>query len=63
MDQIVGNLIIRLEVIDSTNNYAISQIKTNDLPDGTVFLTAEQTAGRGQMKNSWESEPGKNLLF
>lgn len=63
MDQIIGNLIIRLEVIDSTNNYAIGQIKTNDLPDGTVFLTAEQTAGRGQMKNSWESEPGKNLLF
>lgn len=63
MDQIIGNLIIRLEVIDSTNNYAISQIKTNDLPDGTVFLTAEQTAGRGQMKNTWESEPGKNLLF
>lgn len=63
MNQIIGNLIIRLEVTDSTNNYAIGQIKTNDLPEGTVVLTEEQTAGRGQMKNTWESEKGKNLLF
>jgi len=63
MNQIIGNLIIRLEVIDSTNNYAIGLIKTNDLPEGTVVLTEEQTAGRGQMKNTWESDKGKNLLF
>jgi BirA family biotin operon repressor/biotin-[acetyl-CoA-carboxylase] ligase len=63
MDQIIGNLIVRLEVTDSTNNYANQQIRENGLSEGTVFLAQEQTAGRGQLKNVWESEPGENLLF
>jgi len=63
MDQIIGNLIVRLEVTDSTNNYANRQIRENTLPEGTVFLAYEQTSGRGQQKNIWESEPGENLLF
>jgi len=63
MDQIIGNLIVRLEVTDSTNNYANRQIRKNAIPDGTVFLACEQTTGRGQLKNVWESEPGQNLLF
>ncbi len=33
-------------------------------PKEMVLVTADfQTAGRGQAGNSWESEPGKNLLF
>jgi BirA family transcriptional regulator, biotin operon repressor / biotin---[acetyl-CoA-carboxylase] ligase len=63
MDQIIGNLIVRLEVTDSTNNYANRQIRENAIPEGTVFLAYEQTTGRGQLKNVWESEPGQNLLF
>jgi BirA family biotin operon repressor/biotin-[acetyl-CoA-carboxylase] ligase len=63
MDQIIGNLIVRLEVIDSTNNYAKQQIREDELAEGTVFLTYEQTSGRGQQKNIWESEPRQNLLF
>ena len=63
MDQIIGNLIVRLEVIDSTNNYAKQQIRENDLAEGTVFLTYEQTLGRGQQQNVWESEARQNLLF
>ena len=63
MDQIIGNLIVRLEVTDSTNNYANRQIRENGLSEGTVFLAHEQTSGRGQQKNVWESEPGENLLF
>lgn len=31
--------------------------------DGTVVITANQTAGRGQRGNTWISEPGKNLTF
>ena len=30
---------------------------------GTVVAAREQTAGRGQRGNSWESEPGANLTF
>jgi BirA family biotin operon repressor/biotin-[acetyl-CoA-carboxylase] ligase len=63
MDQIIGNLIVRLELTDSTNNYANRQIRENTVPEGTVFLAYEQTMGRGQVKNGWESEPGQNLLF
>jgi len=63
MDQIIGNLIVRLEVTDSTNNYANRQIREIGLPEGTVFLAYEQSAGRGQQKNVWESEPRQNLLF
>jgi BirA family biotin operon repressor/biotin-[acetyl-CoA-carboxylase] ligase len=29
--------------------------------EGTVVITADQTAGRGQRGNAWESEPGKNI--
>jgi len=63
MKQIIGNSIIRLKLTDSTNNYANSQIRVKELVEGTVFLAYEQTSGRGQLKNTWESEPGKNLLF
>lgn len=63
MKQIIGNTIVRLKLTDSTNNYANSQIREKELVEGTVFLAYEQTSGRGQLKNSWESSPGKNLLF
>ena len=63
MDRLIENTIVRIQSTDSTNNYANQQIRDNDVSEGTVFLTYEQTAGRGQMKNFWESEPGKNLTF
>jgi BirA family biotin operon repressor/biotin-[acetyl-CoA-carboxylase] ligase len=63
MNQINKNHIVRIQRTDSTNNYANQQIRLGGLPEGTVFLTYDQSAGRGQMKNSWESEPGKNLTF
>jgi len=63
MDQIIGKHIIRLQKVESTNNYANSQLKVNKLQDGSVFLAYEQSNGRGQTNNFWESEPGKNLTF
>lgn len=63
MNAIIGSSIVRIVATDSTNNYANSQIRENVVPEGTVFLTYDQTAGRGQMNNSWESEPGQNLTF
>ena len=63
MDQIIGSSIVRLQKTNSTNNYANSHIGANELPEGTVFLAYEQTAGRGQLKNIWESNPGENLTF
>ena len=54
---------VYIQSTDSTNNYANQQIRLGGLPEGTVFLTYDQSAGRGQLKNTWESEPGKNLTF
>jgi len=63
MENSITKTIIRLQVIDSTNNYANNQIRSYDVAEGTVFLAYEQTIGRGQAGNFWESEPGQNLTF
>ena len=54
--------LIRLDEVDSTNNYMSSNVSL--APDKAVVVMAgHQTAGRGPGSNTWESEPGKNLLF
>lgn len=45
----------------STNSYLSKMAMM--LPGGTVIHTPEQTAGRGQKGNTWESETGKNVIF
>lgn len=47
----------------STNSYAIQYLKENEVIDGWIFFTFQQTAGRGQAGNKWESQPDKNLTF
>lgn len=47
---------------DSTNNW-LRQRRHEMEADLTVVTADFQTAGRGQGTNTWESEPGKNLLF
>ncbi|MBK5202440.1 MAG: biotin--[acetyl-CoA-carboxylase] ligase [Prolixibacteraceae bacterium] len=59
----VGSTIISVPEVQSTNLYAISQLSDKEVEPGTVFLTYNQTAGRGQLNNQWESEKGKNLTF
>lgn len=53
--------IIKLDSIGSTNSYLAS--RAIDLPHATVVSTYNQTAGRGQRGNTWESQPNKNLSF
>jgi biotin-[acetyl-CoA-carboxylase] ligase BirA-like protein len=53
-----------LPEVRSTNTYLLDLLaQGTTLPDTTVIYTLRQTAGRGQMGNSWESEPDKNILF
>jgi BirA family biotin operon repressor/biotin-[acetyl-CoA-carboxylase] ligase len=60
----VGQNIITLKSVDSTNNYLKEILsKSKPLPEGTVILAVEQSAGRGQLGNRWHSESGKNLTF
>jgi BirA family transcriptional regulator, biotin operon repressor / biotin---[acetyl-CoA-carboxylase] ligase len=60
----IGNYIIRLEQIDSTNRYA-TELLTNQytLQEGTVIMASHQSAGKGASENKWESERGKNLTL
>lgn len=60
---VIGQTVVLLEQVGSTNNYATSQVRENEVEEGTVFLAVSQTAGRGQHTNQWESEDGKNLTL
>ncbi len=57
-------MIHHLSSTDSTNLYLRRLIEEGkNLPDMTVVTAFEQTAGRGQKGNSWETEAGKNIVF
>ncbi len=55
--------LIKLNATDSTNSYLKELAKSTQLKEYTIVTTNHQTSGRGQMNNSWESEPYKNLIF
>lgn len=55
--------IIKLDTVNSTNEYASKILKEKKLPEGTIIYSLEQTRGRGLGENSWESEKGKNILL
>lgn len=54
------NLIV-LTSVDSTNNYLQALLENNPLEEGTVVISLEQTKGRGQRGNTWQSLPGDGL--
>jgi len=60
--KIVGREIVVLKTTTSTND-AVRERALATTAEGLVVLTEEQTAGRGQRSNSWESIPGKGLWF
>lgn len=55
--------IIKLESIDSTNRYAFEELDIARTEEFTIAWTSNQYAGRGQVGNTWFSEPGKNLCL
>lgn len=59
----IGRKIIFKESLDSTNNYAANLLKEGLLMDGTVIVSGEQTAGKGQRNSQWYAEPYKNIIF
>lgn len=52
---------IKLNAIDSTNDYLKKNSGLGQLPNFTVVTAESQTNGRGQHGATWVSEPGKNL--
>lgn len=54
----------RYDTLDSTNAAAVAAIHESAPPaHGDVFLSAAQTAGRGQGTNRWHGSPGANLTL
>ena len=60
---IIGTYVRHCEKVSSTNTVAAALIRDQAPAEGTVITAAYQDSGRGQQGNSWESEPGKNLLM
>ena len=54
--------IIKLDAIDSTNNYLKKMILDEGIKDYTVVTAKFQTQGKGQLGTEWESEHSKNLI-
>lgn len=55
--------IIEVERTASTQSLILEMDREGTMREYTVVVTTDQTSGRGQGKNVWESERGKNLLF
>src|SRR5687768_3983198 len=51
----IGQKLILLDEVDSTNNYAAKLLNAGNLAHGTVILAEKQTAGKGQRGNSWST--------
>ena len=59
----VGQNAVHLKSIDSTNSYATEMLRQITPNEGMIVFTFEQTNGRGQRGNTWQSEPFKNVAF
>jgi BirA family transcriptional regulator, biotin operon repressor / biotin---[acetyl-CoA-carboxylase] ligase len=54
---------IKLETINSTNDYAISLKETAVFKEGLVVTANYQSGGNGQRGKAWESNANENLLL
>lgn len=52
---------MEFDTLPSTNLYALDLLSSKHPPEGTAVITAHQTAGRGQMGTTWESNREENL--
>jgi BirA family biotin operon repressor/biotin-[acetyl-CoA-carboxylase] ligase len=60
---IIGNKILKLTEVDSTNRYLKELIIISPQAEGLVVIADSQTNGVGQRGNAWDSEKNKNLTF
>jgi BirA family biotin operon repressor/biotin-[acetyl-CoA-carboxylase] ligase len=61
--QLIGNQILWLNQVDSTNDFALDLISSNIPESGTVVVTSNQLKGRGQRGNTWRVKAEENLCF
>lgn len=60
--QWLGQSVCYFEKLESTNSFA-KNLSADEVRQGMLCLTDNQTKGRGQYERNWESESGKNLTF
>jgi len=58
-----GQQLVFVPECHSTNTLASDLASQGIVAEGTVVITANQTAGRGQRGNAWETAAGLNLTF
>lgn len=51
------------ESISSTNTYALDACQVGKLKPGALVIADHQQAGKGRFQNSWESNPGEDILM
>jgi BirA family biotin operon repressor/biotin-[acetyl-CoA-carboxylase] ligase len=61
-DKIIGNRIIRLATVPSTNTFAF-RLAQEGTPEGCVVRADQQTAGRGRLGRRWDSRANLGLWF
>ncbi len=59
----IGQNTIFLPTCGSTNSELLERAAHLNVTEGTVVITAHQSAGRGQRGNTWEAQPAQNLTF
>ena len=60
---LLGTPFIELASIDSTNNYALTQIHAGLAQHGTAFFAHEQVAGKGQRGKTWTTQKDSSLII
>ncbi|MEC4005674.1 biotin--[acetyl-CoA-carboxylase] ligase [Flavobacterium sp. SUN052] len=55
--------LIKLDAIDSTNDFLKEMSRNQIVENFTVVVAKSQTKGKGQMGSTWNSEAGKNLIM
>lgn len=63
LQTIIDAPVIELDIIDSTNNYAMQLIDADTAQPGLTIVAGEQTSGKGQRGKNWEDMPSESLLM
>lgn len=59
----IGKVYLEFDSLPSTNSYLAELLAQKKLPEGAVLIAKQQTAGKGQLQSSWESEAYQNITM
>ncbi|HTH57413.1 MAG TPA: biotin--[acetyl-CoA-carboxylase] ligase [Cyclobacteriaceae bacterium] len=59
----MGQRLVFVPECQSTNSLMLDLTSKSPLPEGTVVITSNQYAGRGQRGSTWQAAAGMNLTF